>query len=285
MDKRPNAPWWARNEDGREAPHAKSWRERYNPHVADTLSPVSRVLAPVLSFLTAVSLLGIFVAAASGNVVASSPGPYGSRAYIPSTSAVIAGCGKIFRFFPPAEQHGLFNYEDVARKEGSDYIRIPVPPMRVPAYGFMVHDNVLDHSDYYIAPNDEPPALESILFSMYHGIRILWYMPDANQSTIRHVQRLAREHEDVIAIPWRVESLGLPKTLKAHTMPEERSFAFSSWGVTQSCEHLSDEAFAEFLEFAEEKGPTRAEEPPRAVLTEDGQLPGIVTEFSGVSIP
>lgn len=245
-----------------------------NPTLSST---PARVVTAVMCLVTA------FVVAASGYVTLFGAGrfdvtvgPYGSVAHIPTTEAVVGGCGYIFMFDPDPTAYGVFDPADIT-PQASGRIRVPRAPMVVPVYGYMSEQPA---QPGFYGVEDDTPGHQQILRAMWDGVTVVWYDTRVGADDLGVVKRWV-DANDAIGVPWTNHTLGLPSTLKGNDIPDERRFAFSTWGVSQSCLVFSDFIASTFLERAQPHSEAirRTVEPPSAHVNEEGKLAPIYPKY------
>lgn len=213
-------------------------------------------------------------------------GPYGSTVNMPNTPAIMSGCGSIYQFAPTVE-FGTFSNDDVTPTgKNKDRVRVPTAPMLVPAYGYMSEDGIPTHRNFYATDDEDLPTLPETLRSMRDGRVVLWYQPDTVRAGgLENIQAWMEDNPNVVAIPWLPSTLGIMENLQGHSMPMGRSYAFSTWNVTHSCDVFNVEAADGYMDFVENlNGKNRpAGEPAPAVLDEKGQLPDIPFQGSDIT--
>lgn len=194
---------------------------------------------------------------------------FDSVEHLVSVDAVLAQCGNIFTFTPQERYYGVFDPEDLAKKDGS--YKVPRTPMIVPAYGYMV-DEYLDGNKVFYEP-DERFDREKMMRSLYGKYTFIWYDDKVSESDLESIrnyveQRAVAGDRIVVAAPWQ----------EGRAMPMGRHIAFSSWNVTQSCLRWDPAIADEYLAFVDthpEYAPYNYLQPPAAQLTDEGTLPPI----------
>lgn len=179
-----------------------------------------------------------------------------------SAKGILSQCGDYFTFNPDETRYGV-----VPDEYEKDYI--PVPPMRVPVYGYMA-DTAFDAEAATKLPQGENSYLISdINRALWEGHTFIWTakgLPaEAHQYSKDYAETWNATHDKkVIVLTWNDEK----------ELPQNRKFAFSSWNISQSCETFSDDTFAEFMEKSNQQNADRTiADLPLANLTKNGDLP------------
>lgn len=180
-----------------------------------------------------------------------------------SSKGVLSECGDYFTFNPVKTDFGI-----VPENYDKDYT---FPPMIVPAYGFMATSGIKTSEAVQLKQGDNPYTLPEVNRALWDGHSFIWVDKKITPETFTYIHDYANKwnkiHEKkVIVLSWN----------GAKALPLGRSFAFSSWGITQSCMGFSEPAFEEFLEKAKEHNVGRDTKTlPVATLTADGSLPKV----------
>lgn len=239
-----------------------------------------------VSAVAAVSVSAIAYGAAFGSMAFDSfRGPFGSVSHLPSVSATLLGCGNVYSFDPEPGSYGVFDMSDLKPAVEGGSVRIPTAPVIVPAYGYMTAEPLPDRDAVVYRVGDEDlPNLSAILRSMYSGTIILWYLPSMEESSITQLENWANTRSDVVVMPWTPYTLGLPESMTGYQMPAGRTYAFSAWSVTQSCQGFSASVADDFVTFVEHLHGSNipSAKPPLANIDENGHLPSI--EYAGSDI-
>lgn len=190
------------------------------------------------------------------------PGENGSIVLPVNANSILSQCGDYFTFNPETEYFGV-----VPEEYDKEYI--PVPPMIVPVYGFMVADE-FDAEALTKASHGEKSSYHTgqINRALWDGHTFIWVDPDISKEAFDYAANFAEQwnesHEKkVIVQTWGGE----------RELPLGRQFAFSSWGISQSCSDFSSATFEEFMEQSNSHNTNRDEKTlPTATLV-DGELP------------
>lgn len=212
----------------------------------------------------------------AGEIAVASNSKDDTKSHLPSTDAIINQCGMIFSFHVKDNWYGTFNPEDL-KKSPSGGIKIPISHVLVPPYGYMTEEPFNAGNKIHFMASDDI-TLPSILRAMYDGKTVLWYDPELVSSReIQQMTNYANQNDHVIVVEWTNKSLGIPNALKGYQIPEGRKFAFSSWGVTQSCDQFSEGVMTSFVEFSHKRNQSnpRPAQPHPAELTSEDKLPPI----------
>lgn len=191
-------------------------------------------------------------------------GPYGSTAYSPSLLGIAAGCGDIFIRTPEKYQYGVVPTIDGIISVGS-ITSIPTPPLLVPQVGYMFEEGFPEEAEgrvNSIAGSGTDDALyATALGSLYKNKPIIWYDVDTPKETLEEIN-FTIEGTEIIAVPW----------LFTYNMPYQRNFAFSGWGISQTCDKWDGAVFVEFLKLRNEKLEPVTQPAPIAPLDKEGEL-------------
>jgi hypothetical protein len=227
-------------------------------------------LAIVFSFALIVALMLVCLIF-SPDPYAPKPGDFNSTVYATSTEGVVSECGDTFVFNINHNNFGYLSkdfFEDpvknipVARN-------IPNQPSIVPVYGYFydVYPEVT-HKLYSLDNPADVKALDKLADSkyldhlLYDGLKVVWYDSTVDPTTISSIKTFVATHPSVIALPWVYDA----------KMPMNRRFAFSAWGITQSCGLWNTDMAAKFDQFSEEHKITRPKDPQKAPVDANGDL-------------
>ena len=118
---------------------------------------------------------------------------------------------------------------------------IPRHPMMIPVSGYMSNEGL---SKNYNTPENFIPA-EEALRTMYSGGIVVWYDPET-PNVIEQVEQYVNEHPElegkIYTVPWYYPWV----------MPNDNSFAISTWGMSMNCAGYSQTGFDEFLRVMDE---------------------------------
>lgn len=192
------------------------------------------------------------------------PGVYGSTEHMTSISAVLNGCGNIYVFPVQEEFVGTYDPAEITPNSAGERPQ-PLLPTVVQPYGFMYNAGLPDDTPYYSPKDSKGVALGAVLRSMYDGKIIIWYKDGLIQEDTDVIRNFAWAHKDrVIAVATDM------------VLPQDRSVAFATWGVTMSCSLWEDSVVQEFIDFVDEHYDEiiPSVEPPRAKI-KNGKFPSI----------
>jgi len=211
-------------------------------------------------------------------------GPFGSTSHLPSVASTLLGCGSVYQFDPKSEAYGVFDMRDLKPKVAGGKIRVPTAPPLVPAYGYMTDTPLSGDKVVYRLDDKDLPPMTSILRSMYSGTIVLWYLPTVGESGIKKLEEWANTHSNIVVMPWVPQTLGIPETMTGYQMPAGRTYAFSAWRVTQSCQGFGTTAANDFVDYVTRLHGSNIPStlPPLAKMDEAGHLPSI--EYAGSDI-
>jgi hypothetical protein len=179
-----------------------------------------------------------------------------------SANGILSQCGDYFTFNPETSYYGVVPSE-------YDRDTIPVPPMTVPVYGFMEAKAFDVEKASKLKQGENPYKIAAINRAMWDGHTFIWIEKTVPAETYNYIKSYAAEwnktHENkVIPLTWTAEK----------SLPQKRTFAFSSWNTSQSCRSFSESAFEEYMEQVAQQNSGRALKPvPVATLKADGTLP------------
>lgn len=225
MDKPAQTLWWGSNTD------EKTTKKHRTPW-----GVLVGFLAIVVTLVSALAL--------SPDPHAPQDGPYAAKIYPAKALEAVGQCGGYFTFDVPQQFSGQIParfFERGVIKE------VPTHPMIVPAYGYF--NSVRSEPVHkFLKPNqmDHVPESTEYLSYVWQGWTIIWYKPDVDANTLNSIQKYVNEHSKVAAFPWDESYHGRP-------LPLERSFGYSTWGVTMSCGLWDDRILDNFHEFTQSR--------------------------------
>lgn len=210
-----------------------------------------------------------------GDIMQSAENVSYAHSRVPSAEAVINDCGHIFSFDVQPSWYGTFDPTTIA-KNGIGGITIPLPgKIVVPAFGYMTQESFDSGGTVHFDANTTP-GLPSLLRALYDGKKIIWYDASASELEVQRLINFATERDDIYVVEWSKESLGILENTTIN-IPEGRKYAFSGWGVTQSCgsftEFLSEDFMNTVDEYAQDN--PRPTIPHEVTLTPENKLPRI----------
>lgn len=190
-------------------------------------------------------------------------GEFSSIVLPTNSKGILSQCGDYFTFHPPKTDYGVVpaNYD-------KDYT---FPPMIVPVYGFMSDTPMKTDEATHQKQDTNPYTLPEINRALWDGHTFIWVDKKVSPQTFDFIHEYANNwnkiHEDkVIVLTWN----------GAQPLPMGRSFAFSSWSISQSCMSFSEGTFEEFLGKAQEQNAGRNTKIlPSATLNSEGSLPRV----------
>ncbi|HEX2050206.1 MAG TPA: DUF3105 domain-containing protein [Actinomycetota bacterium] len=187
--------------------------------------------------LVTLGIAAVVVALVVAGVVAQRSAEEGPSELI-GVSAASAGC-------TPVEEHEDEGNQHV--DEGTDVSYGTVPPTSGSHYGTPAG------AGFY------PDAIEEerLVHNLEHGQIVIWYRPDAPESTIEQLEQILDRPEvddsaAVLAAPY-------------DGLDDRYTYALTAWGASQSCARVSEAAINRFRERFQGKGPE-----PVGVPTFDG---------------
>lgn len=228
----------------------------------------------VLSFMLIIASMVVFLIVGP-DPQAVQDGDFGSRTYPADTESLIAGCGDTFTFSPEQNNYGALPDDFFVDPNGPLPRKRTVPnhPMIVPAYGYFINDPSVKFSKKFYTLKDLPvietpvdrlPGLQRVeyLKMMWNGYKIIWYMDEIDQQTKDAIKTYVSERDDVVAMPWTSDV----------ALPMGRSFGFSAWNVTRSCNFWDSDVASKFVSFADDYNAGRNKSDiPAVKLDSDGE--------------
>lgn len=198
------------------------------------------------------------------------PTGFGGLAYPASLPSMSAGCGDIYRIPPVEGNFGIIPEEYWELNEGEDKDPIPVSPeITVPMFGYMNPEKLGEAEIRFYTMDDlteNPLDPTKILRSMYEDdIIVIWYTQNIDPSDLAALRATANSEEyagTMLVAPW----------VSGRQMIQNRTVAFSAWGMSQTCSVFSEIVLDEFIAFEEENRVERPLEAPDAPMTDTGKL-------------
>lgn len=186
---------------------------------------------------------------------------YNAIEYPPNIEASINGCGSIFYFRIADIWYGTI--PEGYTKE------IPEAPMLLPTYGYMSSTPFNNEQIGVYGKNFQGFDMPTVLRALWDGVTIIWYTPNISDENYKALEQIATKR-----IQSGEKLMVLPYTFKNKQIPLGRSFATSTWGVTQSCSIFNEQVYQDFLEFKDESSYSLRdkENPPIAPLDPKGNL-------------
>lgn len=216
----------------------------------------------IVTAVTATAAL--MVVAVLTGVTAEQPSPStgGTIEHPASLDSMIFGCGAYYVGNPQASQYAVLD------PELADGTNVPAHEMTVPMYGYMTEEPLTeDEKRFYErgTSTDERPSKEQLLASMYRdNTTVFWYSDALNEENRIALIEYTEATPNSVAVQWD-EGYGFGRSL-----PFNRAYAISTWGVTQTCEYFQPKVAEMFNEFATANRPASPE--PRIVGNEDTPL-------------
>lgn len=188
----------------------------------------------------------------------------GGMEYPATVEAVLNQCGNTFAFEAAREHYGVFSSKDLQESllKGESY-EIPTHPMIVPVYGYMSEEPADEVFEQKMYKHSDAPTRSQLLRAMWDGAVVVWHSPAISNEEEARLSMSIRPYDNIIAVEWAGGEL-----------PLGRKYAFSTWGISQSCQNWDEEVFSQFLSFIEEhpQYTKKGQEPPEAILTDEGLL-------------
>lgn len=224
-------------------------------------------LAIVFSFILIISLM-LVTLIFSPDPYAAKPGDFNSTVYATSTEGVVSECGDTFVFNINHDNFGYLSkdfFQDSATKNPVAR-NIPNQPSIIPVYGYFYDaEPEVTKKFYDIADTKALTTLTDSKFLnhlLYNGTKVIWYDSTVDAPTISSIKKFVADTPSVIALPWIYDK----------KMPLNRRFAFSAWGISQSCGLWNTSMASAFNKFSEDHKIVRPQEPQKAPVDTNGDL-------------
>lgn len=224
-------------------------------------------LAIVFSFVLIISLM-LVTLIFSPDPYAPKPGDFKSTVYATSTEGVVSECGDIFVFKINPDNFGYLSKDFFQDSTTHNPVarNIPNQPSIVPAYGYFYDVEPEVTQKFYSISDTKAVATltDSKLLNhlLYNGTKVIWYDSTVDAAAIASIKKFVTDTPSVIALPWVYEK----------KMPLNRRFAFSAWGITQSCGLWNTNMASTFNQFSEDHKIDRPQEPQKAPVDMNGDL-------------
>lgn len=208
----------------------------------------------------AVMLSGIALTASEQRLP--QPSVFQSTFHPADSKGILSKCNGAFTFTPEQEWFGVISQEYFDEHNVDGNLSFPVPPMVVPAYGYMSPESVNFEN---VDPKTGMDELQVNRY-LWDGGMIIWLDQSFPEEGKAEVERFADGWNDensrqVVVQEWTAEE----------PLPAERLIGFSAWGATQTCSIFDPLVFEDFAAVADQVH-TVGLEAPDATLTEDGRL-------------
>lgn len=193
------------------------------------------------------------------------PGPNNSTQYPANLAALANGCGDIYMFQPAINQYGQIP-NSLLQSGGT--IEVPLPGMVVPVFGYMSAKPLADSQIRFYGKNElqKPIDRTQILRTMYdRGTTVVWYDQTISPGDYTALENYVKTHKNILAVKWEYGT----------ALPVNRTIAFSTWGISQTCQFWNNNTFKDFQKFANEHPVNHPATPPTPKLTSQGKLPTI----------
>lgn len=196
------------------------------------------------------------------------PSSFNAMAYPANVLGTIGQCGDTFNFAVPAEFTGKIPDGFFANPNGPGNIErtVPVHPMIVPAYGYFYETRDEPAKTFWNFEDKKilPQSFEYLSY-LWNGWTIVWYDDKVEEEAKKSIKQYVSSHEKVMAMPWMNPG--------ERALPLDRSYAFSSWGVTRSCGLWDGRLLDDFIEFSQDVNKDRdISNPYPAKLDDSGEL-------------
>jgi hypothetical protein len=188
-------------------------------------------------------------------------GQYGATQYPASLTSLASGCGDYYLFEPSEGQ-----YANIPAEKRDQITTVPVHQMSVPVYGYMNNSPLFDEEIRFYGMDelDEPILMDKILRTMYEkDTTVIWYTADIAPDDYSLLQDYVVAHDNVLAVKWEYLN---------GVLPADRKVAFSTWGISQTCEFWTDSTFERFESFIQERPVAKTGTVPVAVVSEKNTL-------------
>ena len=208
--------------------------------VLGTATPISYFMyrfykASILAVLVAASSVMVTSAVTAPPRETPTPGQYSSMVIQTDANGILAQCGDYFTFHPDTKHYGV-----VPSSYDKNYV--PVPPMVVPVYGYMESKPMDVQKALTMKQGENPYSIAEINRALWDGNSFIWVAKEANADAWNYVKSFANtwnssHDKKVIVLTWDGDK----------PLPLGRQYAFSSWGISQSCMSFSTDAFQSFM--------------------------------------
>ena len=186
-------------------------------------------------------------------------GPERAIMYPAPVKDVLHSCGDIFLFYPEKGKYGVVPDSVLYSKDG-----------KYPQYRQEYLRMGICHQSRLTRPKGSTPQKTKFspqtyrsMRGMWEGYYFAWYHPDkATPSQVNYLKGLTEKHSKLIVLPW----VGMDTK-----MPFDRSFSFSTWNISQSCESIEEGTVESFLSLNDPK-PRDRDNPPMAPLVGGKEL-------------
>ena len=212
-------------------------------------------IATTLTLMVVVTVFGI-------TPNESTKGQYGATQYPSSLASLASGCGDYFLFNP-----GEGQYATIPAEKRDQIETLPVHQMTVPVYGYLNSTPLFDEEIRFYGTDElaEPLPIDKILKTMYDkDTTVVWYTDDIAPDDYSSLQEYVTAHDNILAVKWQYFNSKLPL---------ERKIAFSTWGISQTCEFWGTNTFERFDRFVQEHPIAKLDTIPIAVVSDENKLP------------
>jgi hypothetical protein len=189
-----------------------------------------------------------------------------SVSYPGGLDEIANACGDIYRFTPTRAWYGIipdsiynaFQKTNIKLAAGLQHHY-----MSVPVYGYMDRTLLPKSAVKFYSQTDDPKyASYTILRMMYdYKTTVIWYNTRATDDEVTAIKKYVAQHPNTLALPWHNYN-GAPIPLKRH-------FAFSSWGISQTCTSFDVNVLNKFTAFTSKHVVPRPTPTPQAKLIEE----------------
>lgn len=188
---------------------------------------------------------------------------YGVTEYPATLQSLASGCGSTFAYTPSESQYA------VLPADSSDIATIPIPPMRVPVYGYMTQEPLAKDQIRFYQKNEPAQkniSREQILRTMFDNNTIVfWYSKDIAPDDYASMKSYITQTPNTMAVEWSAK-------YGQGALPGDRTIGVSTWAYSQSCQFWNEGTMKEFRNFVTENKYARPEKVREAKDT-DGRLP------------
>lgn len=191
-----------------------------------------------------------------------SQGQYGAVVYPGNLNTTVNGCGDVFRFSTNESLYGVIPQEAYATAQTKTII--PTHPMIVPVYGYMSDRGLKKNEVKFYERKGYPDfPRQQILRTMWDdNTTVIWYDENATAADVFRIKKYTTEHTNVLAVPWT----------GVDALPMNRHIAFSTWGISQSCNTFDNSVLNDFQNFKKVHPVKHTVTPPVKKLNKFGLL-------------
>lgn len=200
------------------------------------------------------------------------PSQYGAIEYPATVIAAVNQCGSVFYFEPDPKWYGTI---PISIQQNGPDDGIPAQPTNIPVYGYMTRE---PFNPEFVGTYDktfEGFSRQDINRAMWDGYYFIWYSMNTPNDKYEQLVEFVETQNSRTSTPKIILS---PFKITDREIPSGRDIAFSTWGVSQSCDTFDPKIFEAFEDFTIEHSTPRGE-PPVAPIAPYGGLYPITPEY------